>query len=253
MQITIPRLMAGKACSIKDVEYLSTAEYVTPFVEELSRFGAKFIVDVEVPNQLTRTGGEKDITYNKVLIQAILPEKYNVEDWCETYCLAYALDVKKPIYKVYRAYRHMTSGVLMVFNSNWLICKELKPGQIPQYSLRELMEAYNDVPIKMKEMNEETYAPDIAKKQAMLGQLIDRALVYDIKNISGKVKVSAAQVVKAYESIYNDPASCYYTVDGSYDKLSYYEAIGNVVTKDDKDIINRFEKSQLVGMLLDMV
>lgn len=118
MQITIPRLLAGKACAIKEVEYLSTAEYVQPFIDELARFGAKFIIDVEMPDQLTRTGGERDITYNKVLIQAILPEKYNIGEWCETYCLAYALDVKKPIFKVYRAYRHKNTGAIMAFNRN---------------------------------------------------------------------------------------------------------------------------------------
>lgn len=118
MQITISRLLAGKACVIKDTEYLSTAEYVQPFIDELARFGAKFIVDVELPSQLTRTGTERDVTYNKVLVQAILPSEYNIGDWCETYCLAYALDVKKPVYKVYRAYRHRSTGVVMAFNSN---------------------------------------------------------------------------------------------------------------------------------------
>lgn len=115
------------------------------------------------------------------------------------------------------------------------------------------MEAYNDVAIKTKAMDEETYPADIPTKQAMLGKLIDRALVYDIKNFSGKIKLSALQVVKAYESIFNDTTSPFYSTDGSSDKMTYYEAIGSIVTKDDKDIINRFEKSILTGMLLDMV
>ncbi len=115
------------------------------------------------------------------------------------------------------------------------------------------MEAYNDLPIKISEMEKEEYPADIELKQSMLGKYIDRALVFDIKTLNGKVKVSTAQVIKAYESIYNDAGSYFYTIDGTYDKLSYFEALSAIVTKDDKDILNRFEKSMLIGMLLDMV
>lgn len=66
MEITLQTLLEGKSTVIKDNGFLSTKEYVTPFLNAMRKFTNKFIVNVELPKQITVTNENKDITYNKV-------------------------------------------------------------------------------------------------------------------------------------------------------------------------------------------
>lgn len=66
MEITIEKLLEGKSTVIKDKEYLSTADYVVPFLEIMSKFTKDFYCKVEIPKQLTITDRKQDITYNRV-------------------------------------------------------------------------------------------------------------------------------------------------------------------------------------------
>lgn len=253
MQITVEKLLTGKGTTIKDKEYFPTADYVGPFIDELKRFTDNFVVEVQVPSQMTVTDRVQDLTFNRVLVQAIMPSQCDIMDYQEMYCLSYALDTRVPIYKVYRCYRNKNDGTIMAFNRNWFICKQLKPGEKLTYSLKELMESYNDLEIKLKSNLTKVMESDIKEKHRVLGQLLDRALVFDIKNAGGKVKLPTALIIKAFESIYNDSASKYYTLDGSCDLHNYYNALSALIVDDKKDFINLFEKILLIGQLFDLV
>lgn len=66
MEITLQALLEGKSTTIKETTYLETKEYVSPFLNEMRKFTDHFIINVELPKQLTITNNTKDITYNKV-------------------------------------------------------------------------------------------------------------------------------------------------------------------------------------------
>lgn len=66
MEITVSKLLEGKSTVIKDNEYLSTKEYVNPFIEIMKKFTTDFSVQVQLPSQLTITDSKEDITYNRV-------------------------------------------------------------------------------------------------------------------------------------------------------------------------------------------
>lgn len=66
MEITLDLLFKGKPTIIKEKTFLPTEEYVKEFVETMSKFTDKFIVNVALPSQLTLTNKEEDITFNKV-------------------------------------------------------------------------------------------------------------------------------------------------------------------------------------------
>ena len=66
MEITIEKLLEGKSTIIKDSEYLSTKDYVSPFIELMKKFTNDFSIQVQLPSQLTITDSAKDITYNRV-------------------------------------------------------------------------------------------------------------------------------------------------------------------------------------------
>ena len=66
MEIDKNLLLEGKSTIIKNKNYLSTKEYVEPFFDEMSKFTDNFIIRVQTPNQMTLSGEDKDITFNRV-------------------------------------------------------------------------------------------------------------------------------------------------------------------------------------------
>ena len=80
MELTLNELLAGKATRIKNREYFPTRAYVEPFLERVQKLTSEFRVQVQLPTQITYTAegdiNTEDITYNRVLIEAILPDEY---------------------------------------------------------------------------------------------------------------------------------------------------------------------------------
>lgn len=78
--ITIEELLKGNATLIKNKEYFSTKVYIEPFLEKMSKFTDDFRIEVRKADQLSTQNNKEDIIYNRVLVQAVLPEKYNVDN-----------------------------------------------------------------------------------------------------------------------------------------------------------------------------
>ena len=129
----------------------------------------------------------------------------------------------------------------------------MKPETKLTYSIRELMEKSFDIGRRLKTMKNTFISADIEDMHGLLGKLIDRSLQYEYRNVGGKIKISPTDVVKTFEDVYLDHTSHYYiqpTIEGSLH--NYYGALCSQITNS-KDIINRFEKTILVGMLFDLV
>ena len=219
----------------------------------MSKFTKEFVVNVQLPDQVTISNDSKDVTDNRVWIQAIMPDKCTIDGYAETYGLIYALDARIPVYKVYRAYVNKETHNLCVFDPNWIQVYELKPETKLTYSIRELMEKPFDIEKRLKIMKNTFISADIEDVHKLLGKLINRSLLYEYRNVGGKVKISPSDVIKAFEDVYHNNNSHYYvqpTVEGSLH--NYYGAFCSQITNS-KDIINRFEKTILVGMLFDLV
>ena len=117
MIISREKLLMGKATIIKGKEYLSTKDYVQPFFDYMSKFTNEYIIEVEEPKQVTLTNdGKEDTTYNRVNIQAIMPRQCDINGHKEVYGLVYALDIRNPVYKIYRGYLNKDNN-LFVFDS----------------------------------------------------------------------------------------------------------------------------------------
>lgn len=245
MEITLDLLFKGKPTIIKERTFLPTAEYVGEFVDTMSKFTDKFIINVALPNQITLTNKEEDITFNKVWIQAILP---GVEVMKEVINLVYVLDIKKPCYKIFRTYT--VDGIHIVFNEKWMFSGLIKDDQAFKLPIKELMEMENNVPMITHKMKKIFVADD--KKHELLGQLIEKSMLFEHDSISGKVKLSPASVIKAYENIYLDSTSKTYKKDQEASVYDLYVALLEQI-KDGykKDIVNVFEKSCLTKNLLE--
>lgn len=245
MEITLELLLKGKPTIIKDKTFLPTKDYVGEFIEEMSKFTNKFIVNVALPSQLTMTNNEEDITFNKVWIQAIIP---NTNELKETINLVYVLDIKKPCYKLFRTYTE--DGRHIIFNDQWIISGQIKDEDTFKVPIKDLMEKTNDVPITVSKMKKTFISDD--KKHMLLGELIEKSILFEKDSVSGKVKLSPNSVIKAFESIYIDATSKLYKKDQEATIYDLYVALLEQM-KDSyrKDIVNVFEKSLLVKQLIE--
>lgn len=254
MEITPELLLKGKPTIIKGKEYLPTADYVQPFFDEMSKFTDKFIVNVQTPDQITLTDGDEDMTYNRVWIQAVMPDKYCIDNHDEVYSLLYGLDVRTPVYKVYRGSLNRACTNLCVFNPDWLKVEELQPGENFKYSIRNLMEQANDLEIRLKNMKNTFLDRDPDSVHRVLGEQIEKAMTLEWNNSGGKAKISSAMCVKAFQMIYMDSKSPYYVKDTEECSVfNYYNAFTQIITDDNKDIMAKYEKTLLVDSLFNLL
>lgn len=247
MEITISKLLEGKCTVIKENEYLSTKEYVSPFIEVMKKFTTDFSVQVQLPSQLTITDSKEDITYNRVWVQALL--KDNSYGYTETINLVYALDVRKPIYKIFKAYKDRKTGNLFAFNSQWINVYELKPNEeFVDFEpiVKHFLELTDDSSKRFENLEKNVVSSETEERQQFLGELIENSMLFEITNKGGKVKIAPQMVLKAYQNVYMDSSSRNYISEEECTKLNYLDAFSSLITDDDKDIVNRFEKNLLV-------
>lgn len=105
----------------------------------------------------------------------------------------------------------------------------------------------DDFNVKVDKLNKTFFKED---KLTTFGELIDKVLVYEYKNKAGKVKLSANDIIKAYESVYKDSGSEYFVKDQTSSVFNYFDAVCAQVTAA-KDFTNRFEKTLIVSSLFN--
>lgn len=249
MTISIKELYEGKATIIKNKEYFSTIKYCKPFIDRMSEFTDKFVIDVKVPDQLT-IDGEPIITYNRVLIKAILPSDklgYN-----EAICFCYALDVRKPVAKFYRCYINSDTDTIAAFNPMWQTMQSIEPEEPINYAdVKKLMELTDDFEVKFNELESRQFNLDEVDQN--LGKWVRNSISTESYSEFGKVKLSPNNAIDAYKYLFIDASSDYYVEEGtSLNHSDIYEAFTQTIIDDEKDLMNKFDKTILVNKILEI-
>ena len=252
MDITISELLKGKPTIIKNKEFFQTKNYVEPFIERLSAITSDFRVQVKTPDQLTMSGSQQDLTYNRVWIQAVLPPEHTIDKHDEVIGFLYGIDVKRPVAKIYRGYLNQACTNLCVFNPQWLNIQEMIPGDPLDYKpIKTLLEDTNDFNIKLQKLK--TTFIDRNDKKLFLGNWVDYSLRESQDYGFGKVKIAVSTPVDAYKQLFIDQDSQYFIPDGVNPSLfDIYNSFSQIITDDKKDIMNKFEKTILINRLLEV-
>jgi hypothetical protein len=250
VDITLDELYKGKSTLIKNKEFFPTKTYIEPFIEKMSAFTNDFRIQVKLPDQMTTFKDSTDITYNRVLLQAVLPEKFCIDGHDEVIGFLYGIDVKKPIVKIYRGYLNQACTNLTVFNPQWLNIQELVAGDPIDFSpIKSLMEYTNDFEVKIRELRS-TYINRDERTQ-YLGEWVDYALRESQDYGFGKVKIAVSTPIDAYKQLYIDSDSEYYIPLGIDPSLfDIYNSFTQIVNNDKKDLMNKFEKTIIINRLL---
>lgn len=245
MEINIDQLLKGKATKIREAEYYPTAKYIEPFIERMNKIpGIKYKAEVELPKQITYTKKDDidfdDITYNRVWLQAILPEEFDMEDHEQVIGLVYGLDVRKPIIKFYKGGLNNACTNLCVFNPESLFVQELKES-INYKTIDFLVEQTNELHVFLTHLHGITITPD--DRDEALGSWIRKCINYSYSNGISKAKLSTSLAVEAYKLLFVNTESEYFVdTNETADMFTIYNAFTDLITHKDKDIINKCEK-----------
>lgn len=258
MEITIDELLAGKGTRIKNNEYFPTAGYVEPFLERMSKFTNDFRVQVKLPDQITLTNegniNKDDVTYNRVWIQAVLPDEYCFENHQEVIGMVYGLDVRKPIYKIYKGGLNMACTNLCIFNPDFLDIQEIEPETAVNFrSLERLMEQTDDMRVRLNNMFNMEIPYIETDIDQMLGKWVRNTIDQSYDKGFGKVKLATSTAIDAYKLLYCKKDSPYYVEPGqSTNMFNVYNAFTQLITDDDRDIVNKAEKTLLLQNILEI-
>lgn len=255
MELTIDQLMQGKATRIKDKEYFTTKAYVEPFLERMAPMTNDFIIQAKPADQVSLTpNGDinfEDVIYNRVWIQAVLPDEYAYDNHKRVISMLYALDARKPVVKLYTGALNMACLNLCVFDPDALSVAELEPESAINYSFVKNMQVMTDtIAANLRELDKIEYKKDTIFKD--LGLWVDRCINAKWNSGFGSVKLAESAPVDVYKNLFYDQKSKYFTQDDRVDGFTVYNAFTDLITQDKKDLVNKFEKTLLVKEILGL-
>ena len=255
MELTIEQLLQGKATKIKEKEFFTTKAYVEPFFERMSKYTEEFIINVKPADQISLTpSGEvnfDDIVYNRVWVQAVLPDEYAYENHKRVMSMLYALDTRKPVVKMYTGALNMACLNLCVFNPDALNVAELEPITAINYSPINLLMGMNDtIKSTLEKLDKMIFNRNEIYED--LGLWIDRCITSKFNSGFGTVKIAESAPVNVYKDLFYNEDSNYYTQGEEVDGFTVYNAFTDLITQDKKDLVNKFEKTLLIKEIMDI-
>ena len=255
MELTVEQLLQGKATKIKEKEFFTTKAYVEPFFERMSKYTEEFIINVKPADQISLTpSGEvnfDDIVYNRVWVQAVLPDEYAYENHKRVMSMLYALDTRKPVVKMYTGALNMACLNLCVFNPDALNVAELEPITAINYSPINLLMGMNDtIKSTLEKLDKMIFNRNEIYED--LGLWIDRCITSKFNSGFGTVKITESAPINVYKDLFYNEDSKYYSQGEEVDGFTVYNAFTDLITQDKKDLVNKFEKTLLIKEIMDI-
>ena len=259
MQITLNELLRGKQTRIRGKEYFPTAAYVEPFLERVHKLTNDVSVQIQLPQQITYTAsGEintEDITYNRVLIEAKLPDEYKFNDdpHRAVIGMVYGIDVRKPVVKFFKGQERMSCTNLCVFSPQLLACQDLEAETAIDYrALDRIIEQTDNTASWLKKLIEMEFDCVSQNINESLGKWIRNCIQYSYNNHYQPVKIACSTPIDAYKLLFEKEDSEYY-FDNATNLSMYqvYNAFTQILTDaKKKDSFNIFEKTLLIKDIL---
>lgn len=264
MYLTLDELLKGKGTIIKGREYLKTEAYVTPFFERMAKFTNDFRIQAKLPDQISITKKEdlnlEDTVFNRVWIQAVLPDEYAFSNHKEVIGMVYGLDARKPVFKIYRGALNMACLNLCVFDPSFLNVQEIEPEKAVDYKpLTTLIEQTSDIKVWLDKLDQTPVPYDEQLISENLGQWVRNSIGKAFDKGYGKVKLATSVPISAYKLLYEKPDSPYFVKPGEVTSMfNVYNAFTDVISNDKngegeyKDILNKCEKTLLLKDILTL-
>lgn len=255
MEITLDELLRGRGTTIKNKEYYPTAAYVEPFLERMQEYTNDFRVQVKTPDQLALEEDNPINIYNRVVVQAVLPDDLIVDNHSQVVGMVYGLDVRKPVVKFYSGALDMVCTNLCVFSPDQLNCATLEPETAINYKpINNIMSSIEDTVKFIKTLKNMQFDCSYKNTSESLGNWIKQSMQCTYDNGFGKVKVAATTPIDAYKLLFEDEDSRYLVKEPVTDMYNIYSAFTQIFTDSMKrDLMNVCEKTLLVKQILNIM
>ena len=209
-----------------------------------------FIIIPNIINEIIKLYFE-NIVYNRVWVEAQLPGEYAYEGHTQSVSLLYALDTRKPVYKIFQNAVRSACLNMCVFSPNMLQVRELEPETAMEYTfVNQVMEMTDNTKVML-----ENLANTYIKRNELydnLGHWVDNCISSKFNSGFGTVKLAESTAIDAYKKLVIDEKSDYF-VPNNEDICMFdaYQAFTDIITHDKgRDIVNKFEKIYLVKDIL---
>lgn len=255
---TLDQVLTGKSCRIGKKEFLSTREYIEPFMESMAKYTNDFRVNVKQPKIVTYDNKgivcKEDLTFTRILVQAILPDEYGFNNYRKAAVMVIGLDVRRPVAKFAVTGLNMCCTNMTIFNPDFLTQQEIESSTPLNYSIIEfLMDEEDKMIDRLSELKNREFDCCQTNKEKALGKWIDNALKMEYEAGFGKTKFGASDVINAYKMLFLDRESPYYVDTLVTDYGNIYESMTQTITNSAaKDPLNSIEKTLLVSKILDI-
>ena len=256
MDITIEQALLGLPTKIKGKEFFGTKAYIEPFLDRMSKYTDNFTIQVKPADQISLTKDNEvnfeNIVYNRVWVEALLPDEYAYEGHQQSVSLLYALDTRKPLYKIFKNTVRMACLNMCVFSPEHLQVVELEPETAMNYSFaNQVMEMTDNTRVMLENLSN-TYIKR-SEITDRLGEWVDNSLEATFNSGLGKVQLAEPTAISAYKSLVKDEKSDYYTPEGDICMFDVYNAFTDIITHDKgRDIVNKYEKIYLVKDIMGL-
>ena len=259
MDIELEQLLKGKATIIKGKNYYPTSGYVEPFLDRMSKITDDFRVHVQLPDQITRTtNGDintDDITYNRVYIEAVMPDDVGYDDHDKVIGMVMGLDTRKPVAKFYNGAMNSACTNLCVFSPSYLRCQAIEPDSPLDFEpLDELLKLKNETKEMLTILHNTDFTNNQLEQEKHLGKWIRNVMSTTYDNGFQPVKFSVDNVIQAYKSLFLKEESPYYSGMDNVNMFTVYNAFTQQITDardKGKDLLNCFEKTILLRQILE--
>lgn len=243
-------LFKGKSCVIKNKSYFQTKDYINSFKDKVKDIVKEFCYEAIAPDHITKDNDVLDASFTRVLVYATLNKKQEVEGYSEVLSLVYTLDGRKPLYKVIRGFLKEGTTNLYVFDPNWMIAYELEPDKEMYINVKQLLELESNFANNMTLlMTTEIKRVSLC---GMFGNWVDRCLTSSYDNGFHSVKMSSKDIVDVYTSLFvSNKSNKFIALDKKITLFDIYKEMIEIISDDDKDIVNRFEKTILLNKILN--
>lgn len=253
--LTLDNLYSGKATKIKGKEYLPTEAYIDPFINICKKWTDEFIVDAVEADQLSIINNEDNMIYNRVYIQAVLPDTI-FDNHKQVLGMIYALDTKIPVVKLFTGGLNMACTNLCVFNPDAIQVNQLEENVVPNFNfLNNCGEMLDEVVNKLHKITTSTIPNTKEMATDSLGYWIDNAIRVSQNNEFAKVKLATSDVITAYKNLFLNSKSDYYQNPNNAEisVFDVYNSFTDTICNSKKsDMITKPEKVLLVSDILGL-
>lgn len=228
------------------ISFGTPKQYLEPFIEPIIKAGhTDFRAKVAEPVVNANESGEMNIAYPRVLVETDLGEM--IPGFRSVIGLLYALDLQKPVIKVYSGYNVQSCMNLTIFDADKLFQQELlaNPEKVYEKSTEFFISKEGEL-VEFKKTLSKLQTSFLTESE--LNQLIGKMI-----REGSKLRLGTTPIVQAAKMLDDNSSQYYVRLQGKFEcnKFQVYNAVTQAITNS-SDIVDRAQKTiQLSNLILN--